>query len=399
MILTNIESYLLLSLSLLIWKCDSFLSVVVVSSKTVRGILPPTAPRMQSMVSMRMSKPITADKSFELPDEDADEIGALHKISGVASSELRMASHFTEKRRARLELEEKTSRRFLSGDSLHLLRRKVLELRVKLLEARDSGDMPKVSRLGRAILRSQQLDAEFIYQVSYERMEAATRAGLLEEAENYRNEAMIARSALPQFNMGGLWIGRFGDEFQMVNISYVGDLLVAHKVTGNVNVPKGEISFQVDLSPKSPTDVLQPIELNEESGSQWGQKFLQRFPGKGQVASTGFKHREWMDGQLIIVGRYFSFAWLPIAHQVFFGRPSPELTLKMMRHNRTPSTTLSVKADSSVVYSSNELDQIRSHLSRCWEETEHMQDDLESSDSIFKSNDQFYYFEQNGCFE
>ena len=35
----------------------------------------------------------------------------------------------------------------------------------------------------------------------------------------------------------------------MVNITYVGDTLIARKVTGDENVPAGEISFQADLSP------------------------------------------------------------------------------------------------------------------------------------------------------
>jgi uncharacterized protein (DUF1499 family) len=367
------------------------------------SISPPFVSRLQSIAALHMSKDMTgnvADTTFDLPDEDDEGVKSLRQQAGISSSELPLNPQMTEIRRARLELEEKTARRFLSGDSLHLLRQKVLELRVKLLEARDSGDMVKVSRLSQSILRAQQMDAEFIYQVSYERMEAATRAGLLDEAETYRKEAMIARSALPQFNMGGLWIGRFGNEFQMVNISYVGDLLVAHKVTGNKNVPKGEISFQVDLSPKGPTDVLEPIELNEETSLQWGQKFLQRFAGKGQVASAGFKHREWMDGQLIVVDRYFSFAWLPIAHQVFFGRPSAELTLKMLsrHHNVVEVKGSSSISDSDLVHPS-ELDQMRSHLSRCWEETEFLSDDLEVSDSIFKSDDQSHYYHQNGCFE
>jgi hypothetical protein len=38
-----------------------------------------------------------------------------------------------------------------------------------------------------------------------------------------------------------------------------------------------------------------------------------------------------MDGQLILVGKFFSFAWVPIGHQVFFGRPTPELVIKMIK--------------------------------------------------------------------
>jgi hypothetical protein len=38
-----------------------------------------------------------------------------------------------------------------------------------------------------------------------------------------------------------------------------------------------------------------------------------------------------MEGQMILVGDFFSFAWVPIGKQIFFGRPSPELTLHMMK--------------------------------------------------------------------
>ena len=52
------------------------------------------------------------------------------------------------------------------------------------------------------------------------------------------------------------------------------------------------------------------------------------------MAESGFKNNQWMDGQLIIIGdEYFSFAWVPIEQQIFFGRPSPELALKMLRES------------------------------------------------------------------
>ena len=35
----------------------------------------------------------------------------------------------------------------------------------------------------------------------------------------------------------------------MINVTYHGDLLIAYKVTGDKNVPRGEITFQVDLNP------------------------------------------------------------------------------------------------------------------------------------------------------
>merc|ERR1712157_667978 len=59
-----------------------------------------------------------------------------------------------------------------------------------------------------------------------------------------------------------------------------------------------------------------------------------RFPGLGHVASEGFKNNQWLDGQFIMIGEsYFSFAWVPIGMQIFFGRPSPDLILKMLKED------------------------------------------------------------------
>jgi hypothetical protein len=88
-------------------------------------------------------------------------------------------------------------------------------------------------------------------------------------------------------------------------------------------------------STKSPSgETLQPISLTDKAAKKWGTTQLPRYQGLGQVAEPGFKNNQWMDGQLIIIGEeYFSFAWVPIEQQIFFGRPSPELALKMLRES------------------------------------------------------------------
>lgn len=41
-----------------------------------------------------------------------------------------------------------------------------------------------------------------------------------------------------------------------------------------------------------------------------------------------------MEGQLIIIGKnYFSFAWVPLSHQILFGRPSSEILFELLREN------------------------------------------------------------------
>ncbi len=128
----------------------------------------------------------------------------------------------------------------------------------------------------------------------------------------------------------------------MVNITYVGDTLIARKVTGDENVPGGEITFQVDLSPPKPTQTtfqqsaderkpLSNIVLSEEASKKWNTNQLSRFSGLGQVAEQGFVNSQWLDGQLVFINEeYFSFAWLPLNYQILFGRPTFDMTVKML---------------------------------------------------------------------
>lgn len=285
-------------------------------------------------------------------------------------------------RRERLRREKEIKARFVTGDELHSLRQRVGTLRAELALARKKFLRRRAQELEGAILKAQQMDAEFIYSVALDRMEAAQQWGQVSQAAYYRRQALEARSALPQFNLEGLWVGKYGEQgYEMINVTYAGDMLIAYKVTGDKNVPKGQISFKADLSPRAimaGDRGLEPIELGEDAARQWGTKFLERFGGEGQVAHQGYVNSQWIDGQLILVGRYFSFAWLPIGHQVFFGRPSAELTLKLLRQSRervTPS------------------DKIRAYLAKCMDETEHLMDEMEAT------HNQHEYCEQGRCFE
>lgn len=310
------------------------------------------------------------------------------KGTARSSSDYMYNYGMSELRKSRLEQDEERRKRFLSGDALHQVREKVLEMRYELEAARELRASKRVDRLEKAIMTAQDVDPEYMYKVSLERMAAAERLGLTDEAEVHRKQAMFAKQAIPQFNLEGLWVGKYGDHgFELINVTYVDDILVARKVTGDRNVPKNEISFSVDLSMKSSENsMLEPIELADDAADQWGSRFLQRFAGQGQVSSRGFVNSQWMDGQLILVGNYFSFAWLPIGHQVFFGRPSAELTLKLLR-------------ESTEKPSQNQCDEDREHLTRCLEETEMLEDEMEVSDGLFKSDEQSDYYDIPGAWE
>ena len=71
--------------------------------------------------------------------------------------------------------------------------------------------------------------------------------------------------------------------------------MIATKVTGDCNVPRGETTFQANLDPlRTPEVVLQPIVLSEQAASKWNTRKLPRYSGLGRVAEKGFRKHQWM---------------------------------------------------------------------------------------------------------
>lgn len=288
------------------------------------------------------------------------------------------------RRQERLQNEAENRDRFYQGKTLFELRESVNNLKKKLQVAVKERDVQSAQDLTSLIDEMQQRDAEHIYAESSKRLEKAKRGGDREKILHLNQEMKNARSSIPHFNLEGLWVGKYGAHgYEMINVTYIGDTLIAYKVTGDKNVPKGEITFQADLSPLSEI-ALEPITLTSPASKRWGIEHLVRFPGKGQVASEGFRNAQWMEGQLIMVGDYFSFAWIPISHQIFFGRPSPDLTLEML------TSSGSVNSDANV-------DDMKDFAMRCLEETAVMQEEEECP--LHHNALGFYYENQDGCFE
>ena len=137
----------------------------------------------------------------------------------------------------------------------------------------------------------------------------------------------------------------YGDHGQqLVNVTYDGNKLVATKVTGDRNVPRGEVSFVADLNPTN-SSVLDPINISAGE--------LPRFPGQGQVSRKNFKDNRMVDGQMILIeDDQFSFVWSPTKHHVHFKRPSQETTLRLLRD---------------IMAKEDEIENMRDHVSRCFE--------------------------------
>jgi len=241
-------------------------------------------------------------------------------------------------------------------------------LKQKIVDLVSSG--VDIEGLKNQLRQTESRDPNHVYGSEIEAMEKSLHEGRIEEARIHRQEAISARNCLPQFNFEGLWIGKYGDHgFEMINITYVGDIMIAKKVTGDKNVPAGEITFQVDLSPpptlsdSSLRPVSKPLEniiLSEDAAKRWGTSQIARYQGLGQVAEEGFASHQWVDGQMVIINEeYFSFSWMPMNHQIFFGRPSPELSLKMLRESRSHRQP-TIEDD---------FDTLKEHVTRCFEVT------------------------------
>ncbi|CAJ1950328.1 unnamed protein product [Cylindrotheca closterium] len=278
--------------------------------------------------------------SFQFEDESPEEPTSnrqaeFQNLEPVQESSIRME---------RKRKDKETGKKFVSyGDDLWRLRSVMNKLSRRLLDAISDGT-PEVEDKVRSQLREiEQQDPELVYEMELKDLQLAKATGKTDDAERHGENAMEARGCIPAFNLEGLWVGKYGHHgYEMINVTYQGDQLIAYKVTGDKNVPKGEITFQVDLSPIKPKAIgsgkmdmpLQPISLTEKAAKKWGTKQLPRYRGLGHVAEPRFSNGQWMEGQLILISQeYFSFAWIPIETQIFFGRPSPELALKMLREN------------------------------------------------------------------
>ena len=89
-----------------------------------------------------------------------------------------------------------------------------------------------------------------------------------------------------RINLVGRWSGDFGPHGEeIVEIAPEGEELVATKITGDPNVPAGQVSFRVVMLWRHGT-------------------------GQGQIAETGYRNPRWVPGQLeVLRDDLFVFTW------------------------------------------------------------------------------------------
>jgi len=329
---------ILLLLSLTLFVTTAFLAVPLIRNNGIK--IPPSSSLHAFAADKNRNNNNNNNDDYK---DDREKVQKKRRLSEFVNLDPLPVS---DKTRERIELEEQNKVKFVEyGNDLWKLRSNIDELSHELLEASDKGETDIENGIRETLSKVEQRDPELVYRTELELMKDAVSEERSEDATEHMENALNARSCLPQLNLEGLWVGKYGDHgYEMINVTYAGDILIAYKVTGDNNVPRGEITFQADLNPLNPSRIidhrvdeynrepLKPIVLTDKASKKWGTKQLPRSHGLGRVAEDNFENAQWMEGQLIIIGEdYFSFAWVPIEHQIFFGRPSPELTLKMLR--------------------------------------------------------------------
>jgi hypothetical protein len=107
--------------------------------------------------------------------------------------------------------------------------------------------------------------------------------------------------------------------------------MIATKCTGDLNVPRGEVTFTANLEPRN-SSALPPIQhINEPNIGEY-----RRFPGRGQVSRCGFKDHRYVEGQFILFENQFSFVWVPTKHHVSNLKRAPLAEDRLTRYLSNP---------------------------------------------------------------
>ena len=121
----------------------------------------------------------------------------------------------TAKHEERLQRQLHVQNKFVPyGDELWKLRSTLLHLSKQLVDlVSQRGNERHQSVVSEQELREmirevEGKDPEFVYAFEKEKMQQALQEDRIEDAQQHKEQAMIARSALPHFNLHGLWVGK-----------------------------------------------------------------------------------------------------------------------------------------------------------------------------------------------
>jgi len=121
-----------------------------------------------------------------------------------------MTTELSAIRKERIKKEKDVQSTFVPyGNDLWNLRAKLISLSKKLMERLSAGEDTKNTRKKLRELEVQ--DASTVYGLELDNINVAIDEGRFDDAEKHSARAADARSHLAQFNLEGLWVGKYGD--------------------------------------------------------------------------------------------------------------------------------------------------------------------------------------------
>ena len=134
----------------------------------------------------------------------------------------------------------------------------------------------------------------------------------------------------------------------MINVTYVGDNLIATAVAGSGNIPKGEIFLKADLSY---INALDPIRVSGTIAEKWGKEKLTLYPGKAQSSRTSSESK-WASGHFFMCSDdMFAFLFLATKQHIIFRRPKVQQIFKTIHDG---------------IVKEKEMEQLLAYLERCY---------------------------------
>lgn len=177
------------------------------SSSSIFRSVPPSLPQQRLAVTSLAAA--SNDHHHHHQHHESDDI--------QHNEEDELGPQVSEARRARLARESHNSKRFATGDELKNLRVDLETLKHNLEWAKALKDDVRMESLEKAIRNGQNRDPSFMYTKAL-KLIAHTRKlkDVSQEekdalVEKWTNVAAAARELLPEFNLDGLWVGKYVD--------------------------------------------------------------------------------------------------------------------------------------------------------------------------------------------
>jgi len=140
---------------------------------------------------------------------------------------------------------ESKLRQFAPTSDLPSVRGELVRLQNQLSVAIEEQDFTAAAMVRDDIAELRSKDPAIMSATLREQLEQSVAEEDYGRAASSRDQLRVLRRFLPQYQLAGLWKGNYpnhGDE--LVRVHYEGDVLYATKVTGDVHVPAGEITFK-----------------------------------------------------------------------------------------------------------------------------------------------------------